>query len=112
MAEFFTLNDMTVTLSYAIIAISYLMTNIFWLRVAAVIGLFIEIAYFRLTGGDMTVGIGWDLIFIGINIFQLFWLVRDRASLRLPAKEAPLLREVLSGLDDSQIARLLKAAER
>ena len=110
-AEFFTLADVTVTLSYAVIAISYLLTNIFWLRIAAVIGLFIEIAYFRLTGGDFRVGIGWDLIFIAINLFQLFWLVRDGASLKLPAKEAPLLREVLSGLDDSQIARLLKAAE-
>ena len=110
-AEFFTLADVTVTLSYAVIAISYLLTNIFWLRIAAVIGLFIEIAYFRLTGGDFRVGIGWDLIFIVINLFQLLWLVRDGASLKLPAKEAPLLREVLSGLDDSQIARLLKAAE-
>jgi len=110
-AEFFTLADVTVTLSYAVIAISYLLTNIFWLRIAAVIGLFIEIAYFRLTGGDFRVGIGWDLIFIVINLFQLLWLVRDGARLKLPAKEAPLLREVLSGLDDSQIARLLKAAE-
>jgi CRP-like cAMP-binding protein len=111
MAEFFTLADIAVTLSYAVIATSYFMTNIFWLRVAAVIGLFIEIVYFRLTGGDLKVGIGWDFIFIGINLYQLIWLVRDRASLRLPAQEAPLLREVLSGLDDSQIARLLKAAD-
>jgi CRP-like cAMP-binding protein len=110
-AEFFTLNDMTITLSYAVIAISYLMTNIFWLRVVAVFGLFIEIAYFRLTGGDLKARIGWDLIFITINLYQLLWLVRDRASLRLPVKEAPLLREALSGLDDSQIARLLKAAD-
>lgn len=111
MAEFFTLNDLTVTLSYAVIALSYLMTQIFWLRVTAVIGLFLEIAYFRLTGGDLKVGIGWDLIFIAINLYQLIWLVRERASLRLPEKDAPLLREALAGLEDSQIAVLLKAAD-
>ena len=111
MTEFFTLNDLTITLSYAVIALSYLMTEIFWLRITAVIGLFLEIAYFRLTGGDLKAGIGWDLIFIAINLYQLFWLVRERASLRLPEKDAPLLREALSGLDDSQIAKLLKAAE-
>ena len=111
MAEFFTLNDLAGMLSYAAIALSYLMTSIFWLRVVAVVGLFVDIAYFRLTGGDFKVGIGWDFIFIAINLFQLIWLVRERASLRLPEKDAPLLREALTGLDDSQIAKLLKAAE-
>ena len=111
MADMFSVADLTGTLSYAVIAISYLMTRIFWLRVAAVIGLFLEIAYFRLTGGDLKVGIGWDLIFIGINLYQLFWLIRERAKLRLPEKEAPILREALAGLDDGQIARLLTAAD-
>ena len=111
MTEFFALNDLTGTLSYAVIAFSYLMTRIFWLRVCAVVGLFLEIAYFRLTGGDLKIGIGWDLVFIGINLYQLLWLVRERARLRLPEKDAPLLREALSGLDDAQIAKLLTAAE-
>jgi CRP-like cAMP-binding protein len=111
MAELFTVNDLTGTLSYSIIALSYLMTSIYWLRISAVVGLFLEIAYFRLTGGDLKVGIGWDLIFIAINLYQLYWLVRERASLRLPEKDAPFLREALAGLDDSQIAKLLKAGE-
>lgn len=111
MAEFFTQNDLAGTLSYAVIALSYLMTNMFWLRVAAIAGLFVDIAYFRLTGGDFKLGIGWDFIFIAINLFQLIWLMRERASLRLPEKDAPLLREALTGLDDFQIAKLLKAAE-
>jgi CRP-like cAMP-binding protein len=111
MLEIFSLTDMTGTLSYAIIALSYMMTRIFWLRVAAVIGLFLEIAYFRMSGGDLKVGIGWDIIFIAINLFQLFLLVRERASLTLPEKEATMLRESFAGLDDAQIARLLKAAD-
>ena len=111
MTEFFSLNDLTATLSYAIIALSYFMTRIFWLRVTAVVGLFLAITYFRLTGGDLKVGIGWAFIFIAINLYQLFWLVRERASLRLPEKDAPLLRAALSGLDDPQIAKLLRAAD-
>lgn len=111
MLEIFSLTDMTGTLSYAIIALSYLMTRIFWLRVAAVIGLFLEIAYFRLSGGDLKIGIGWDAIFIAINLVMLFLLVRERASLTLPEKDAPMLRQSFAGLDDAQIARLLKAAD-
>lgn len=111
MEEFFTLSDLTGTLSYVIIALSYFMTRIFWLRVTAVIGLFVEIAYFRISGGDLKIGIAWDLLFIAINLFQLTLLVRERASLRLPEKDAPLLREALTGLADAEIAKLLTAAE-
>ena len=111
MEELFTLNDLTGTLSYGLIALSYLMTNIFWLRVSAVVGLFLEIAYFRMTDGDLKVGIVWGLIFISINLYQLFWLVRERASLRLPDQDAPILREALAGLNDPQIAKLLTAAD-
>jgi CRP-like cAMP-binding protein len=111
MVEFFTFADLTGTLALAVIALSYAMTRMFWLRVAAVAGLFLGIAYLYLTGGDVMLAVGWALVFIGINLFQLFWLVRERASLRLPPKDAPLLREALAGLDDSQIAKLLKAAD-
>ena len=103
--------DLPGHLSYILIALSYFLTNIFWLRVLAVAGLFLEILYFRFIGGNMQTGIIWDLVFIAINLYQLIWLIRDRLSLRLPEKEGPMLREALSGLDDAQISRLLKAAD-
>lgn len=111
MEMFFTPTDLIGTMSYAIIAVSYLMTNIFWLRVAAIIGMFIEIAYFRMSGGDLKVGIGWDLIFVGINLYQLISLIRERARLRLPEKDAVFLRAAFKGLNDSQIAKLLRASD-
>jgi CRP-like cAMP-binding protein len=111
MDNLFTINDLPGHLSYILIAISYFLTKIFWLRIVAVVGLFLEIIYFRMTGANLSTGIGWDFVFIAINLYQLIWLVRDRLSLRLPEKEAPLLREALSGLDDAQISRLLRAAE-
>ncbi len=111
MVEFFTFTDLAGTLALAAIALSYAMTGMFWLRIAAVAGLFLGIAYLYLAGGGVLVALVWALVFIAINLFQLFWLVRERASLRLPPKDAPLLRAALAGLDDSQIARLLKAAD-
>lgn len=38
-------------ISYLIIAISYWLTNIYWLRVTAVIGLLLEVTYFVLVSG-------------------------------------------------------------
>jgi hypothetical protein len=102
-------SDIPGHISYILIAVSYGLTNIFWLRVTACIGLFLEIAYFWLTSDQMYTGIGWNLVFIAINLYQLFWLIHYRFSLRLPAAEAESLRTAFSGLDDAQIGRLLKA---
>ncbi len=97
-------------MAYVVIAMSYFLTNIFWLRVLAVIGLFLEIVYFRITGNGYP-GLAWDSIFIAINLYELIWLVRDRLDARLPSEEAPALRRAFEGLEDSQIARLLRAAD-
>jgi len=107
----FSLNNFPGHLSYVLIAISYWLTDMFWLRLVAVVGLTFEILYFSFSGGDLRTGIEWDLVFIGINTHQLYRLVQDRLSLRLPEADRELLRSVLIGLDDAQIARLLLAGE-
>ncbi len=111
LATLFSLNNWPGHLSYLLIAISYWLTDIFWLRVVAVVGLSLEIVYFLLSGGDLRAGIGWDLVFIAINLYQIYRLMKDRLSLRLPEPDRQLLRSVLPGLDDAQIARLLVAGE-
>lgn len=108
-ATIFSFNNLFGHFSYLLIAISYWLTNIFWLRLVAVVGLSFEILYFWHSGGDLRTGIGWDLIFIAINAYQLYRLLHDRLSLRLPEADRDLLRSVLAGLDDSQIAHLLAA---
>jgi CRP-like cAMP-binding protein len=107
----FSLSNLPGHVSYLLIAISYWLTDIFWLRVVAVVGLSLEILYFWHSGGDLRTGMGWDLIFIAINLYQLYRLVKDRLSLRLPEADRDLLRSVFTGLDDAQIARLLIAGE-
>jgi CRP-like cAMP-binding protein len=97
-------------LAYIVLAISYLLSNILWLRVAAIIGLFLEIVYFRMSGLGYP-ALTWDAIFIFINLYQLAWLLRDRIRATLPPDEAPALRQAFEGLDDSQIAKLLRAAD-
>jgi CRP-like cAMP-binding protein len=111
MDNFVNLIDLPAHLSYVLIAVSYFLTNVFWLRVLAVIGLFLEIIYFRITGTSTNTGVPWDAIFIAINLYQLIWLVRERINSTLPEKDAGMLRQSFDGLTDAQIARMLRAAD-
>ena len=98
-------------ISYLVIAISYWLTNIYWLRLTAVIGLCFEIAYFVLVSGTaLYTGIAWDAVFIAINLFHLLRLTRERMRVRLAADDHDLLRSLFDGLDDSQIGMLLNSA--
>ena len=105
----FAWSDLPGHASYMLIAVSYYLTNIYWLRVTAVMGLSLEIVYFRLSGGDMGAGIGWDVVFILINLWQIYWLVDERRKLAR-IKDAHLLRQgVFAGFNDAQIARLVSS---
>lgn len=93
--------------AFILIAISYYLTNIYWLRVIAVIGLSLEIVYFNLAGGSMHAGIAWDVVFIAINLFQIYWLVDEKRKFRR-VQDAHLLRQgVFAGFSDGQLARLV-----
>ena len=111
MESLFSPYDLTEHLSYLVIAVSYFLTNMFWLRTAAVIGLALEILYFTLTRQSLSAGLPWDVVFILINFYELALLLRERALAKLPAADAPLLRRAFDGLDDAQIAKLLRAAD-
>jgi Cyclic nucleotide-binding domain len=101
-------SDVPGHVSYVLIALSYWMTNVFWLRIIAVIGLVFEIFYFRMSSGDMHTGIGWDAIFIIINLYQIFRLVYDEHRLRY-MKELHLLSQgAFASLSREQLAQLVK----
>ncbi|MCB1502107.1 MAG: cyclic nucleotide-binding domain-containing protein [Bauldia sp.] len=102
-------SDVPGHVSYAIFAFSYWLTNIFWLRVTAVVGLFLEIAYFTASGGALHVGIGWDVIFILINAYQIYRLIAERRSLASLAEVQMLRQGVFAGFESTQLARILKA---
>ncbi|MBN9017593.1 MAG: cyclic nucleotide-binding domain-containing protein [Rhizobiales bacterium] len=96
-------------LTYIVVGISWLLTNIMWLRIVAVIGLCLEITYMsQQPGGPVWTTMGWDTVFITINLVQLAILVRDRLSLKLTKEERVYLAPVLERLDKAQIARMLR----
>jgi hypothetical protein len=109
--QFFNLGAIPGHIAYAIIAVSYILTNIFWLRVAAVIGLAFEVVYFLLSGTPVWTSIIWDTFFILINLVQVARLIRDRLSLKLTKDQKAFLAPIVGDLDKAQIAQLLRTGE-
>ena len=105
------LNDLPGHVSYVLIAISYWATNILWLRITAVVGLLMEILYFRMSGGDLATGIYWDLVFLAINAYQLFWLYDEYRKASKLEGSSELVAGAFSGMSRLQLGRLAALGE-
>lgn len=107
-----TWNDALGNVSYVLIAFSYLVTNMLWLRVLAIVGLVAESVYFYVAGsGSLWVAIGWSVVFLAINTVQLLRLVRERRAAQLHADERLLKDGVFAPLSLQTFRRLMQAGQ-
>ena len=105
-----TWNDWLGNVSYLLIAGSYLVTSMLWLRVLAIVGLATEAMYFYIVGSSsLWVAIGWAMVFLAINAVQLARLLRDLRSLTLQGEERFLKSHTFAALSLLSFRRLMKA---
>lgn len=98
-------------IGFAIVAFAYLLTNIFWLRFAAAVGISLDLVYSLFSTPPDWTSSFWDMVFIIINLIQLGRLLRDRLSLKLSLDEKAFLAPIVGHLDKAQIAQLLRTGE-
>lgn len=105
-------NDWLGNISYALIALSYLVTSMLWLRLLAVVGLLAEAVYFYLVGSSsLWVAIGWSMVFLAINAVQLTRLLRELWSSKLVGDEQFLKSRTFAPLSLLSFRRLMKAGQ-
>lgn len=97
---------------YLLLALSYLVTNFYWLRVLAVAALGLEGVYFYFASTPpLWVGIIWAAIFVAINLVQLLRMAGDSFAARLPARDRSLHDWLCAGLSVGQFKRLRRIGE-
>ncbi len=98
---------------YTLLALSYLFTNMFWLRVLAIVSLAFEAVYFYYgAASPLWVGIGWNAIFVSINLVMLILLlINERTKRKYTQDELILKRSLFAELDATQFAHLLHAGQ-
>ncbi len=102
--------DWTGATCYLILAMSYLVTSMLWLRSLAVVSLALEAIYFIFAAGEpLWVGIFWSSIFVLINVVQLWRLAQERLRARLSAEEMLLHRGPFAAFTRTAFSRLLRA---
>jgi hypothetical protein len=93
---------------YFLLAVSYIVTNIVWLRSIAVVALALEGIYFY-AGSEkpLWVGIFWAAVFVVINLVQLARIYREHLAVRLSAEDKLLHQGVFANLSAVELQRII-----
>ena len=96
--------------SYGLIAISYSMRDIKWLRVITVVACFVDLVvyYFIRLGQPLWVQLGMNVLFIAINLYQLYVLWQDQQAEVFHGEQSWLYKHIFPLLSPGEYKRLLK----
>lgn len=102
--------DWLALVSYGLIAGSYLMRDMKWLRLITVVACSVDLVvyYFIRPGNPLWVQWGMSLLFIAINLFQLWLLWRESQAGRLDGDALWLYENVFRPLSPGEFRRLLQ----
>ena len=96
-------------LANVLYVVSYLVTDILWLRVLAVAGGLSSLTWTLTASTPSMTFIGWTLVFNTINAVQIARLWRERRPVRLTAEEQTLYAAAFRTLTPREFRRLLAA---
>ena len=101
--------DWVVNFCYLLLAVSYLVSDLYWLRVLAIGALGLEAVYYYFGSATPSwVGFGWATVFVSINLVQLALMTRERLAVRMSEREQWLHRRLFTELTPVQFNRFLK----
>ena len=99
-------------LSFAIIALSFVMKDILWLRVVSIMGSIFAIVFnYFIPGGPIWIVIGWSLVFIAIHAFSLVSLIRERNGVSFTPEEEEIFETVFHDFSPVEFMKLLRIGE-
>lgn len=90
---------------------SYLVRDILWLRVLTVVAIISLIPYYLHCLDNPVPAVGWNTLFLCVNLVQIALLIRERTPIALSEIEQRIYETNFSSLSPGEYRRLLSLAE-
>ena len=99
-------------ISFVIIALSFVMRDILWLRIVSILGSIFSIFFnYFIPGGPIWIVIGWSMVFILIHAFNMIVSVRERQGVVFSPEEKELFDTVFKAFSSVEFMKLLRIGE-
>lgn len=98
-------------LGFALIALSFMVRDLLWLRVIAISGSLAAIAYNYFAPAEpLWLVIGWNAAFAVVNVVQIALSLRERASVKFSEEEKELFETLFQAFSPVEFMKIMRLA--
>jgi len=99
-------------LAFGLIAFSFLVKDILYLRLVSVVASLFSVLYnFYIPVEPMWIAIGWNIIFILLNLYHVAVIIYEKRPVDMTDKEKELYETMIKGLTPVEFLKITKVAE-
>ena len=98
-------------LAFALIAFSFLVKDILWLRVVSTIASLFSVFYNWVIPPDpMWIPIGWNFVFVALNLYHISVIIYEKRPIKMEPKDKELYETLFKDLSPVEYLKVTKAA--
>ena len=99
-------------LAFGLIAFSFLVKDILWLRIVSILASAFSILYnWVIPIEPMWIAIGWNFVFIALNLYHIAVIIYEKRPIKMAAKDKELYETLFKELSPVEYLKISKVAE-
>lgn len=99
-------------LAFGLIAFSFLVKDILWLRVLSVLASLFSVLYnYFIPVEPMWLPIGWNLVFVAVNLYHIGVIIYEKRPIKMAPKDKELYETLFKDMTPVEYLKISKVAE-
>lgn len=99
-------------LAFGLIAFSFLVKDILWLRVVSVVASLFSILYnYTIPADPMWLAINWNIVFVLVNVYHIAVIIYEKRPIKMKVKDKELYEALFKELSPVEYLKVTKIAK-
>ena len=99
-------------LAFGLIAFSFLVKDIFWLRIVSILASLFSVFYnFYIPADPMWLAINWNFVFIAVNLYHIGVILYEKRAVKMDDKNEELYQTLFKEMTPVEYLKISRAAQ-
>ena len=99
-------------LAFGLIAFSFLVKDILWLRVVSILASLFSVFYnYVIPANPMWLAINWNIVFVVVNLYHIAVIIYEKRPIKMAPKDKELYETLFKDLSPVEYLKISKVAE-
>ena len=99
-------------LAFGLIAFSFLVKDIFWLRIVSILASLFSVLYnYIIPVEPLWLAINWNFVFIAVNVYHIGVILYEKRAVKMDAKDEELYQTLFKEMTPVEYLKISRAAE-